>query len=320
MINFASNATGWNPAEHRLVPGGQVDRLIAPVLAHLPNGSYTVSRQPTDGAVNVYLSNRDRYVDRSHRADRVGVSYAHGLASKGYRDWTRTKRFDYVTVPGPAHAREVIASGAPAHRVIEIGYPKLDPLFRGEITGPPRDERIRVLWAPTHGGGSEEFIHGNRSAVGAAASSWWHRDEIMRHLDPDTFDTVACPHPRHAPGRRATYEEYATADVVIADGGSTIYEAMALGMPVVLPAWLTRARNLSREGGRLLEATVYREELGLHVHDPRDLADTVVRAAEEGPGPREREFIDQVLPPQYRGTSGQRFAAWLLDLDEKGTR
>ncbi|WP_182666515.1 hypothetical protein, partial [Streptomyces calidiresistens] len=122
--------------------------------------------------------------------------------------------------------------------------------------------------------------------------------------------------PRHAPGRRATLTQYAGAHVVIADGGSTIYEAMALGLPVVLPAWLTAARNLARAGGTLLEATVYRERLGVHVDAPSALEDACITAHETGLEERERAFIEDVLPTFYRGASGAGFAKFLLTLLE----
>ncbi|MBB0230987.1 hypothetical protein FOE67_16050 [Streptomyces calidiresistens] len=197
MIHFASNSTGWNMATNSLVPGGQVDLLITPITTHLPTDTYTVGRQPRPDAINVYLSNRDRYLPASWRLDRIGISYAHGIASKGYRRWQTTSSFDFVTCPGPAHTREVIASGAPPDRVIEIGYPKLDPLFRGDIVDDGSvwapDDRIRVLYAPTHGGGSEAYAHGNRDAPGAKATSWWDRQHVLGLLDPATFQVVLAP-------------------------------------------------------------------------------------------------------------------------------
>ncbi|MCE7081150.1 hypothetical protein [Streptomyces sp. ST2-7A] len=319
MIHFASNATGWyRPPATGLIPGGQTDRLIAPVHAHLTPGTYSIGRQPQQGAVNVYLSTRDRYTAASERRDRASVLYAHGIASKGYRDWPRSKTFSVVTCPGPAHADEVMASGAPPSRIAIIGYPKLDPLFRGEVddTGIwADDDRIRVLYAPTHGGGSERYRHGNRAAPGARATSWWNRHEVLSLLDPDTFQVVLAPHPRHSPGGQATLAQYVRAHVVVADGGSTIYEAMALGLPVVLTSWLTAHRNLERAGGTLLEATVYRDRLGRHADRPEDLPDTIVHAAEDGPSSADTAFIGRVLPPALRGHSGKTLADLLTDLD-----
>jgi len=319
MICFASNATGWDVDTQALVPGGQVDRLITPITDHLPRGSWTVARQPLAGAINVYLSNRERYLAGSRRFDRFGVSYAHGIADKGYRrgETSRNRRFDWITVPGPAHARGLRADRVPPARIITVGYPKLDPLFDAPRVPRAKDGPLRVLYAPTHGGGSERHVNGNPRAPGAGATSWWHRDEILALLDVDGIEVTLAPHPRHHPQRRATFSEYLSADVAVVDGGSTIYEALALGIPVVLTTWLTAHRNLTRMGGQLIEARVYRDRIGYHVDRPEDLVEAVAKAAVGGVKPKDRALIDDVLPPKLRGRSGQRFAEWLLSLEAR---
>lgn len=319
MIVFCSNSTGWDVDNDRLVPGGQVDRLIAPVIEHLPQDSYTVMRQPVARAINVYLSTRDRYCHGSEQLDRWSVLYAHGIADKGYRLGAASnprRRFDFITVPGPGHERGLLDAHYPSGRIIETGYPKLDPLYAADRV--PRDAGgpIRVLYAPTHGGGSERYTDGNPKAPGAKATSWWHREEILALLDADDLEVTLAPHPRHHPERQATFTEYLSADVVVADGGSTIYEALALGIPVVMPDWLTAHRNLTRQGGALLEARVYGERIGYHADEPDELADLVRKAASEGLSAADVDFIDEVLPPRLRGCSGRAFAEFLVRLEE----
>ena len=317
MIVFASNSTGWDDQSNALVPGGMVDAYIAPILEHLPDGSYLVDRQPHPGALNVYLAVRSRYNAGHREIGKAGVQISHGIADKSYRTAPRARSYDHVVVPGPALARRIIASGVPARKVVQLGYPKLDPLFQGRIGAPARDGRVRVVYAPTHGGGSEKYTDGNRHAPGARATSWWHRDQIMDLLNHDDLDVVTAWHPRHRPDRRATLSEYVGADVVVADGGSTIYEALVLGIPVVLPSWLTRARNLQRDGGRTLEARVYRDRIGYHATAPEQFADLVRRAAEHGQTDQDRAFAEEVLPTEVRGRGGQLHAEWLLRLDEE---
>src|SRR5690606_8972077 len=115
--------------------------------------------------------------------------------------------------------------------------------FNNELHPMPRDDRIRVLYAPTHGGGGEMSHWDDTEPTTRAATrtSWWHKDTILNHLDPDVFDVVACPHPRYRPDHKATLREYIGADAVIADGGSTMWEAMILGIPLVAPSWITKA-------------------------------------------------------------------------------
>src|SRR5690606_40849046 len=115
-VLFCSKSPGGDVDSECVGPGGQVDRPMAPVIEHLPEGSYSVGRQPVKGAINVYLSNRDRYCYGSHRLDRWSVSYAHGIADKGYRlgaAGSPRRRMDYITVPGPAHARGLRARRFP---------------------------------------------------------------------------------------------------------------------------------------------------------------------------------------------------------------
>jgi hypothetical protein len=309
------NSTSWDETTDRMIVGGQLDVYLRPVWRALDSMgvAYTVGRQPAHGAVNVYPNNRRAYVRGSQRFDRESVGVSHGLADKSYRQHYRFHR--HVLLPGPAFY-DVLRRGRFPERKLHIaGYPKLDPLFNGEVAAPERDERIRVVYAPTHGGGSERWPEGNPNAPGAGATSWWRRDEVQALLDPEVFDVVLAPHPRHAPGRKATFGQYMNADVVIADGGSTIYESWCLGIPVVMPAWLTRERNESRDGGRTLEAHVYQQRLGLQADAPGELADMVRRAAGEGIGRREREFAETIIPPELRGVGGKRWAEFLAGLD-----
>lgn len=315
MIVFCSNSTGWDAATKALVPGGMIDAYIAPILEHLPAGSYIVDRQPRRGAVNAYLATRGRYAQGRREIGRTGVQLSHGIADKAYRQGSKASTFSWMVAPGPAYTTRFVQGGFPRHRIRELGYPKLDPLFQGKIAGAERDGRIRVVWAPTHGGGGERYVRGNRLAPGAGATTWWHRREILSLLDEQTFAVVEAPHPRHRPDGRATLAEYVGADVVIADGGSTIYEAMALGVPVVLPSWITRRRLLERDGGRTLEARIYRERIGYHADRPDQLPGLVRLAAAEGPTVEQEAFIAEVLPPELRGHGGKLHAAFLLELD-----
>lgn len=318
MIVFCSNSTGWDDQAGALVPGGMIDAYIAPILAHMPDGSYVIERQPRRDAVNVYLATRGRYLQGRREIGRIGVMISHGIADKSYRQGLKANTYHWLTSPGPAYTQRFTTGGFPGSRIRELGYPKLDPLFQGLIEAPVRDGRIRVVWAPTHGGGGERYVNGNRQAPGAGATSWWHRDKVLSLLDPQQFDVVEAPHPRHRPDRRATLTEYAGADVVIADGGSTIYEAWALGLPVVFPTWLTGQRNREREGGATLEAHIYRQRLGLHADAPGDLPGLLEKGAADGIDADAAAFIDTILPTATRGHGGRLHAEFLLSLDGGG--
>lgn len=314
MIVICSNTTGWNEEAGSLVPGGMVDRIVAPIVRHLEPSEYVIGRYPQKGAVNVYVSMPTTYGDRFIDG---GVLANHGCADKGIRRASRFgkgSRYAYVIVPGPLVAARSLGPGVPPDRIVELGYSKLDPFFLGEVPARRRtDDRIRVVYAPTHGGGGEAHIGDTRDPRIPAArrTSWWKRDQVLSHLDPDVFDVTLAPHPRHRPDRRATFEEYAGADVVIADGGSTIYEAWALGFPVVFPGWLTRQENVRRN---TIEGYIYRHRIGTHVTAPHRLADAVRRAAADGISQAEHEYSLQMIPASTRGVSGKLHAEFLRSL------
>lgn len=322
-IVLCANDTSWDHTTDQLIPGGQGDRYLTPIVEALPPGSVRISRQPAPGSVNAYMNHRSIYERGSWHGEHASVLLSHGIADKQYRDAGPARSFTLVAAPGPALAGSIERSGVDPSRIRIVGYPKLDPLHNGQIESPwpERDGRTRVLWAPTHGGGSERWVNGNRHAPGAAATTWWHRDQLLSLLDPDRFLIMEAPHPRHSPGRQATLPQYVGADVVIADGGSTLYEAWCAsipgvqkGLPVVFADWLTRGRNIER--GETLERHVYQNNIGWHVARPRDFAKVVAEAAAAGITDTEIKFAEQVLPPEVRGRGGQLHAAMLLQLAE----
>jgi hypothetical protein len=316
VIVLCANSTSWDAATDRLIPGGQGDRYLRPILDALPAGSAVIARQPEPGAVNAYMNHRSRYRSDRWQGEHASVLLSHGIASKTYRDAAACARVTHVVAPGPALAAEIHRSGAPRSMIREVGYPKLDPIHQGQITSPwpVRDGRVRVLWAPTHGGGSEVHRRGNRRAPGAQATTWWARDELLGLLHPDRFLVMEAPHPRHSPGSQATLGQYVGADVVIGDGGSTMYEAWCCGLPVVFADWITAGRNLTRAQGGTLEARVYRQQIGWHATDPDGFAAAVSAAAAAGITEREHQFSLEVLPAEFRGHGGKLHAELLQEL------
>jgi hypothetical protein len=316
VIVLCANSTSWNERRDRLIPGGQGDRYLRPILDALPAGSAVIARQPEPGAVNAYMNHRGRYRADRWQGEHASVLLSHGIASKTYRDAAACARFTHVVAPGPALAAEIHRSGVPRSMIRQVGYPKLDPIHRGEVAcpWPGRDGRIRVLWAPTHGGGSEVHRRGNRRAPGAQATTWWHRDELLGLLDCDRFLVVEAPHPRHHPQRQATLAEYVGADVVLGDGGSTMYEAWCVALPVVFADWITARRNLTRAQGSTLEARVYREAVGWHATGPGEFAAAVEAAAAAGITDREHQFSLEALPAEHRGHGGKLHAELLQEL------
>lgn len=314
MIRFAANQTSWDDVTRSLIPGGMGDRMIAPILAHLDPDGYSIDRWPDPAHVNAYLTTPSVY---GHRfvAGPTSVLINHGIADKNIRVGSRVNRYGHVVVPGPALTRRLQASGVRRARIVELGYPKLDPLFAMPRVPRPPAGRLRVLYAPTHGGGGEaKHMHDTEpsGSIASRSTSFWRRDEVQAALG-DRFDVTLALHPRHRPDRAATFAEYLAADVVIADGGSTMWEAWALGLPVVFADWVSGDGNLARRTS--LEARVYERQIGYHAATAYHLPDVIEQAVLQGMGEAETELVDTVLPPQFRGTSGQLHAEFLADLD-----
>jgi hypothetical protein len=311
QIAFVMNPTSWNDHTGAPWPGGMADALVQPILGHLTPDQYQVLRMPTADTVNVYYTHRRvQGVDREPGPCSVFVS--HGIADKNWRNADRMRdRFDWVFVSGPAWVERLAHGGSDTEQICEVGYAKLDPLFDG-VRVPRPDDRIRVLWAPTHGGGGE----GNRDGVQRRRwrrTSWWSQAEIVGLLDPELFDVRVAPHPRHRPDHRATLDEYRDCDVVIADGGSTIYEAWALDLPVVFPSWITGQANRLRAARQwTFEADIYSERIGYHATRPDALAAQVSRAASNGITAAEQRFVERILPRAHRGVSGRMHAEALV--------
>ncbi len=311
-IVFCYNRTSWD-RRGIPVPGGMADAIVRPIIEHLGDHPYEIARNPREDAVNVYLAHRSQYVPA---VGETAVFISHGIADKNWRSGSRVaKEFAFIFVSGPAWTQKMRHDGLMAHRILEAGYPTLDPIFQGKLPKPKPDRRIRVVWAPTHGGGGEKSALSGKppKTFGAKVTTHWRRQEILDLLDPDVFDVVEAMHPRHRPDHRATLDEYVGADVVVADGGSTIYEAMALGLPVVFPSWLTMMANLNRHN-RSFENKIYSDRIGRHALRPVDFVPLLKQATRDGITSSEVEFIETILPEKYRGKGGELHAASLVDI------
>lgn len=270
-----------------------LDSFIDPIMPHFPEGlSVKRVREPLEGYLNV------RFYTWPQPHQQLFMS--HGIADKQYRTASKIYGFEWVHTSGPWWTDYYKRQGRPAKSIVETGYPKLDPLFDGTLTPKPRtDDRIRVLWAPTHSG-----INGTSRTYPSAYLEL--AESLATLLPPTTFDVEIAAHPRVS--RKVTLQGYLDADVVIADAGSTLYEAWAVDKPVVFPSWVVERKLRQRERVGTLEGVIYREKVGYHVDNPPKLAHVVSMAARDGITGPEQALIEQVLPRAYRGTSGRRTA------------
>ena len=225
---------------------------------------------------------------------------SHGIGDKNYMTGSKgsADRFSYVFVTGPAFKDKLIKHNIPADKIFVVGWPKLDPIFQGEYER-TKSDKIRVLYAPTH------------NAIQAVSSF----PAFNQYLDkfPGDIEVINSPHPARKQDHMPTMQPLVDADVVIADAGSTIYEAWALGKPVIFPDWLTRDGVLSKFNGAF-EAMVYENNLGFHAKNFNELLTMVDNAVGSGLDEQTQNFIDGIFPPELRGNSGKTAADILRKL------
>jgi hypothetical protein len=232
--------------------------------------------------------------------------------------------------PGP-HPAARDRERYPRARIEVVGSPMLDRLHRK-----PRSGRDPVIAVTTHW--DPQFLPGQR---GWQACPETHSALLCSHfggwfgvLDAiaelaKRYHVIGHGHPGAHTGNiddmslvwegmgievvRDFDEVCRKADLLVADNSSVIYEFAATGRPVVLldPPWYDR--NVGH-GLRFWSAS----HVGLHVSDPRALADTVAEAlVDNGRHWREREdALDMVFG--YREHAAERAAVALLDwVDER---
>ena len=264
----------WYASSYKPVFDSHVD----PILKHLPDARKV--REPVPGEVNVRFFHFMR--------DKYGVFMSHGIADKNWRTPDKLYGFSHVCVSGPGWRDRYLQWGLHESRILMVGYPKLDVLW-------PAPEGEGVLWAPTHAG------------THSYPSSYYGIEATLPHLE---FDVKVAPHPRNRPIKATTLGELSDSRVVIADCGSTVYEAWALGKPVVFPSWLVERKVMARWPGSY-EAQIYSNRIGRHAKDEKDLNRLVKEAMDGGITKAEEQFIEKILPREFRGVSG-RMAADVL--------
>lgn len=274
MINFC------------MAPGGPYrsicESITDPIREHLPDSVICPTEQ--SGATNVGF-----FVTQTN----CQVFIPHGIADKNYRNADKVNAFEYVFVSGPAWVDKLVRQGFPRDRILVGGYTKLDPVFQGKYEQTRRTSCV-ILYAPTHGAIPEVSLDGRF-------------EQYLPHLE-EYYVVIHAPHPAQVTGQKnggqVTMQALVDADIVITDAGSLVYEAWALGKPVVFPSWLTKEGVLGRFSGSF-EEQIYREEIGYHATDYNDLLRHLKRAALFGIDDRAVSFIEQIFPVELRGRSGE---------------
>ncbi len=292
-INFVTSGTAYVNV---------LASIISPITEHMSPDQYTITQarlcedntwkyEEQGDSLNVFF-----FVEQ---APGNGVFISHGIADKNWRNADAVSSFDYVFVSGPLWADKLVRQGMDREKIYIAGYTKLDPIFQGKIQRRER-EKSTVLWAPTHDSIREVSTYGRFEE---------YLPEIERLYD---VETAVHPYNDEA---EITMQSLVDADAVIADSGSILYEAWALGKPVVFPDWLVKDAVTSLWPGSF-EDLIYRQRIGYHARDIVELISMLGSAIKLGMTPAAGELIEGIFPTKLRGTSGHVTSSILLRLCE----
>lgn len=265
--------------------------IVDPIRIHLKDS--TISSNALPDAVNIHFFNEPRYrKEKKNDFNGIHVFMSHGMGDKQWRDGPQVKSFDYIFVSGPRWVEKMIGQNIPAEKVLMTGYAKLDPLFQGKIKKTGYDKKT-VLYAPTH--------------VGSVSCTSYPAFKEYYNQFPSDLQLLFCPHPYHRKKNTPVLQELADADVVISDGSSVIYEALALGLPVVFPDWIVKDGVL-KKWPISFTAQIYQDGIGYHAKTFKQMINQIYKAIDRGIRNKDKGFIDGIFPPDLRGNSGKATA------------
>lgn len=279
-----------------------IQALSNPIMKHLKNAGY--SNRPLITINCRFFSSKRINQFMKVPVGPYDVFFSHGIGDKNYWIGKNIKDYNYAFVPGPAWKERMRATGYKGE-IFVCGYTKLDPLINGEVKKTER-KKPYIVWMPTHGYNGS---HSGRSSYPECLS-------LINNISNNYEKSIAL-HPtsklnsniKHTP----TFQELIDADVVIADAGSTIYEAWILGKPVIFPDWICKKDVLAhfKDDPNNFEYKIYNENIGYHAADINHLNELIEIALKYGMKDNSREFIDTIYPEKIRGQAGKLAAKYL---------
>ncbi|MGH3473825.1 MAG: hypothetical protein ACRDOT_02820, partial [Aeromicrobium sp.] len=299
-------------------------------LVHTDSKNYAGVQQQVLGAITRHLAPEDVSTTIGTLApgslnfslfilQPTDVLMSHGLADKNYflrKDSDGeyiSNRLAHLFVPGEWLKRRLLKTKGlevGAERIHVVGWPRLDALLATQQAVPaePRapGARPKVLWAPTHD-------YARRGRDQGSMSSYPELLDLVPTFEKHV-DFAISLHPRNRKDKQPTHYGLLDCDYVISDFGTIVYEAWALGKPVIFPHWLI-GRRIKRHLAKSAEAFIFHERLGLHADNPQQMIDFVMDGASIDV--RTSAFLDEYLAPAHAGQSGQRVADLLQSLSAR---
>ena len=282
------------------------NNINSPILKYLNKNETIESKRYKNNAINFTLFIRDH----------ADVIMSHGVADKNYFSMRVDNErlvngFSHVLVPGPWLKRKILklpGVTVPKENIHIVGWPRLDYLIelKNSLSLPISKVKPRVLWAPTH-----DFK--KRGSEKESTSSYPEFDkysEEMRAL----FNYNLALHPRNRESKEPTAELLVQSDFVISDFGTMVYEAWALGIPVIFPRWILKDRIIKYTKNSA-EAYIFKNNIGLHANSFEELVNMINERAPLGIDVC--EFMEDYLPSELLGNSGEIIGSVLKSIKLK---
>ena len=292
--------------------GGQykavVRRFTEAIGRHMDRPIYAT--EPVPGAFNVHFFRH--YLDRGKPRQHPDMYIAHGwnqkLTAKHRGAFRAYDLFHYSGVVGKVDRTYLESQGIEPERLITVGHPGMDTVLNGEVEPMPLGEKPRLVIAFSH----QSFI-----------TIWNGMPNAFKRRLADEFDVIEILHPIYVDRTEhfgLARDWLQGASVCYTDISGTMFEAWALGVPVVFPTFAQVSKDMKFLRGMPLYR-VYKECIGYHVLRSVDMMPATRLAAKEGMTERETAFIDDYFPKELRGRSGEVAAGAITKLareEEKG--
>ncbi len=282
-------------------------QLLEAIKNHLNEKNYKTSYIYENKCLNFTLFIRNK----------ADVLMSHGVADKNYL-WVKNmcentyyvNNFKTVLVPGQWMKKRMLKSDKiklGPDQIIPVGWPRLDILrdLQKKVVKKLSNNKKTLLWAPTH--------DGKKRGPDEKSTSSYPDFEVYAKMLEKKYNMLYSLHPRNRRNKTPTMDNLLNADIVISDFGTMVYEAWALGKPVIFPRWILGDRIIEYLNGSA-EAYIFKNRIGYHP----DSYEEMIEIINSGPiiDQKVHDFMDEYLDNYRCGNSAKKIADTLMRLSK----
>lgn len=201
------------------------------------------------------------------------------------------KNFKKILVPGRWMRKKLLQDkrlNLNSSSIITVGSPRIAYLRNINSARKNHPETIgkpNILFAPLH----SSWADSNGQSMSSELHMAPFLAELKKHCNLDISTD-----PRNKPNKKPITEQLVNADVVITDYTSVIYEAWALGKPVIFPRWLL-GNSIYKKAPASAEAFIYETNLGHHANSFEQLLELITSWKTIGLGDGVESFLEEYL-------------------------